>query len=285
MTQRWVQITGRLIDLEQMAWLNGPVGKPTGIGRDFFDELAADSDLEVRRNGTGCGLIANFSSLRSSAFDSSRVFPQVARFYERTSDYDLDVWAEWRGLFRPFGSLIASLFSRRLQQLNVPLSSLETSRGITSEIVQLADRQSGEIRYTAWVRQLIGSGHVLYAGSYSLCETPGFSGPCVKVVFPLPNGNAVVIMKPEAHADGSFSLTSSGRAFGDPGFYFVVHKADGRIFARYLRALRESIRVYTAEETSVRADHTLTLWGLTFLRLHYRLQEKSNSQTNGQSHV
>jgi len=43
----------------------------------------------------------------------------------------------------------------------------------------------------------------------------------------LPNGNAIVIMKPESHPDGSFSLTSTGEGFGDPGFYFVVHARDG----------------------------------------------------------
>ncbi|HJR62075.1 MAG TPA: hypothetical protein VJ803_00120, partial [Gemmatimonadaceae bacterium] len=42
------------------------------------------------------------------------------------------------------------------------------------------------------------------------------------------------------------------------------------VWARYLRALRESIHVYAATD-GVRADHVLTLFGATFLRLHYRL--------------
>ena len=40
----------------------------------------------------------------------------VAQFYERTSEYDIDAWSEWSGPFRPLGSLLASLFSRRLEQ-------------------------------------------------------------------------------------------------------------------------------------------------------------------------
>ena len=110
------------------------------------------------------------------------------------------------------------IFSRRLQQLNMPLSSLDTGRGITSDVVKLRDPATGKILQTAWVRELIGTKNVLYAGSYTLCRVPGWPSPCIKVVFPLPNGNAIVIMKPEAHADGSLSVTSSGRAFGDPGF-------------------------------------------------------------------
>jgi hypothetical protein len=124
--------------------------------------------------------------------------------------------------------------------------------------------------FTAWLRHLLGSGDVLYAGAYSTCRVPNYKGECVKVVFPLPNGNAMVIMRPVAHEDGSFSVISHGERFGDPGFYFTVHSTGG-VRARYLKSLRESIRVYAAEPGTVRGDHVLSLWGLTFLRLHYRL--------------
>ncbi|HEX8718461.1 MAG TPA: hypothetical protein VF722_15965 [Gemmatimonadaceae bacterium] len=107
--------------------------------------------------------------------------PLVADFHERTAAFELDAWAEWCGLFRPFGRLLALLFSRRLQQLNIPLTGLDTSRGMTSEIIQLVDPTTGAVRVTAWVRRLLGTGNVLYAGSYSLCQVPGFDGPCVRV--------------------------------------------------------------------------------------------------------
>src|SRR5204862_2050290 len=155
-------------------------------------------------------------------------------FYQATSTYALDAWSEWCGLFRPFGVLLAMIFSRRLQQLNLPLSSLDTSRGITSEILQLRDPASGEVRCTAWLRELLSTGNVLYAGVYTTCQLPGFEGLCIKVVFPLPNGNAMVIMRPEAHSDGSFSVISHGDRFGEPGFYFTVHSSRG-VRARYLK--------------------------------------------------
>jgi hypothetical protein len=63
--------------------------------------------------------------------------------------------------------------------------------------------------------------------------------------------------------------------FGDPGFYFVVHDESGIISARYVESLKEEIRVYAAEQGSVRADHTLWLWGTKFLRLHYRMRRTS----------
>jgi hypothetical protein len=254
-------------------WLAGAVGPAREVGREYFARLAEREQLTLRRATAGTGLLPNLAALAGPDFDPKRVHPVVAAFYTQTADYDLDAWAEWCGLFRPFGRLLALLFSRRLQQLNVPLSALDTSRGITSEVLQLVEPTSGEIRYTAWLRTLVGSGNVLYAGSYSVVRIPGHPGPCIKVVFPLPNGNAQVLMRPTVHEDGSLTVTSAGGGFGAPGFYFTVHHRVGEhapVWARYLEAMRESIHVYPASD-GVRADHVLTLFGATFLRLHYRL--------------
>jgi hypothetical protein len=272
-TQRWVQVTGRRVVRAAEPWLDGPVGEPRGIGPEFFADLAARERLTLSPTRPA-GLITDFSLLSAADFDPSVVHPRVVDFYTRTSEYELDSWAEWAGVFRPLGALLAVLFSRRLQQLNVPLSGLDTSRGVTSEVLQLVDPGSGAVAHTAWVRLLVGSGHVLYAGSYSLASVPGRTGACVKVVFPLPNGNAIVLMRPIAHADGSLSVVSAGDRFGDPGFYFTVRRGDV-LWARYVKSLKESIRVYAAEEGDVRADHVLTLWGARFLRLHYRLRRRA----------
>lgn len=122
---------------------------------------------------------AGWGALAAPDFEPSAVAPAVAGFHVRTAAFELDSWAEWCGPFRPFGWLLARLFSRRLQQLNVPLSGLDTSRGVTSDVLQLVEPATGALRYTAWVRELLGSGNVLYAGTYSLAEVPGRQGPCV----------------------------------------------------------------------------------------------------------
>lgn len=272
LTQRWVQLTGRWVTLADHPWLDGPHGKPTGIGASFFDDHAVERGLRVVR-GQPAGLLRDFEVLRSAAFDPSAVAPSVVDFYTSTSDYDLDAWSQWCGAFRPFGWALAVLFSRRLQQLNVPLSNLDTSRGMTSEVVSMTDAAANTPVWTAWVRQLVGTGNVIYAGAYSACTVPDGGTACVRVVFPLPNGNAMVLMRPMVHPDGSLTLVSAGAGFGSPGFYFTVRASDGAVWARYLRTLRESIHVYGTDE-SVRADHTLSLWGLAFLRLHYRLRKR-----------
>jgi hypothetical protein len=113
-------------------------------------------------------LIPNLAQLELS--DPGAVAPSVRRFYERTSEFELDAWSEWCGFFRPFGRALALLFSHRLQQLNVPLSLLDSSKGISSCVLQWRDRNSGDVVQTAWVRELHATKNVLYAGSYSFAE-------------------------------------------------------------------------------------------------------------------
>ena len=276
-TQLWVEATGRSLALSDVPWLAGPVGDTRRIGGDCFREIATREGLVVRDGSDARGLLPDFRVLDGPRLSSPAVAPGVRHFYEHTSAYELDAWAEWCGAFRPFGWLLAVLFSRRLQQLNVPLSGLDTSRGLSNAVWHLVDAASGSARYVVWMRHLVGSGDTLYAGSYGPVSVPGWDGPCLKVAFPLPNGNALVIMKPSVGEDGSLLLASEGRGFGDPGFYFTVRRDDGTLAARYLRTMQETIRVYESGASEARADHVLRIWGRTFLRLHYRLRRQPSA--------
>ncbi len=274
-TQRWVRRSGRPVELAEHPWLDSPPGSPRGIGGSFFADHARTSGLVIEEGDDAAGLLESLDVLAGPGFDPRAVHPSISAFYERTAAWEMDAWSEWCGPYRFFGWLLRVLFSRRLQQLNVPLSPLDTSRGVTSEIVRLRDPATGAVRITAWIRHLVRTGDVLYAGSYSVARVPGHDGPCVRVAFPLPNGNAFVIMRPEALSDASLTITSAGRAFGDPGFYFTVVDSPGRVYALYLPALRESIHVFAADDGGVRADHRLDLFGRTFLRIHYRLRRRA----------
>lgn len=279
-TQRWVQLTGKRLDLSEDTWLDGPIGETREIGGRFFEALAAREGLRLRRASGSAGLMASFDALAGPGFDPRAVHPRVREFYERTSRFSLDVWSEWSGLFRPFGRLLAMLFSRRLQQLNVPLTPLSTSRGMSNVLVQLEDPKSSELRYTGWVRHNRGSGATVYVGAYSVASIPGHPSPCVKVVFPLPNGNATVFMKPRADADGSLILESVGRTVGDPGFYFLVRDVGTRVWVRFLRGFRERIRVYVEPPGELRTDHLFSIWGRAFLRLHYHLRASEQAASS-----
>src|SRR6266436_7874 len=59
--------------------------------------------------------------------------------YERAAEYQLDVWSEVSLTGRFFLWLLVEFISRRMDQLNFPISSLEVAKGMTSEVVQLVE--------------------------------------------------------------------------------------------------------------------------------------------------
>lgn len=274
-TQTWVRLTGKRFEATLHPWLTGPVGDSDRIGEDFFARLASRQGLSVR---AGAGLLVDMSALLDGEA-RQRIDARVAEFYQDTSQYRVDAWSSWSRGFKPFGRILAAVFSRRLEQLNVPLNDLDTSRGLTSRILDIVG-SDGRAVSVAWIRTLKSTSQVVYCGAYSTCTVPGFRGNCLKVSFPLPNGNATVILWPSVQDDGSLVLTSRGSRFGDPGFYFVLRHGDSW-FARYVVAMRELIHVYAGAEGEVRTDHDLQFYGRTFLRLHYRLArfvEKANKE-------
>ena len=270
-------LLGRRIDRSSVPWLDGPTG-PARIGTSFHRAMAADASLEVR-TGDDLGLLPDCALLDGEHFDSSRLHRSVRDFYEHTSLYHLDVWSQWSPLFWPFGWALIHFVSRRMEQLNFPMYPLETARGMTSDIEQLMDK-SGRVVFTSWLRRNLASGLVIYSGLYSTATPPGHS-PCVKTVFPVPRGSATVLLRPEVQPDGSLKLISSGRRFGDPGFYRVTNAGPGRLRVWYVRPMKEVFHVYPDSDGSVRTDHFLTWWGLSVLHLHYRITPAKDSRDAG----
>jgi hypothetical protein len=271
----WVRQTGRLVDLNEEPWLRGPVGEADdAIGPEFLSRLATKENQTVRVNHAGAGLTPDFGDLRAGTFDPARVDPRIREFYERTVEYRLDLWSYWCRCYRPFGWMMNAFFSRRLQQLNLPISPMEPSRGITSDIVQLCDRQTGEVRTTGWLRRFNVTGDAIYVGLYSTGQPPNALGPCVQVVFPLPGGSANVYLRPVVSEDGSLHLLSQGEKFGDPGFYLTSRRDDDHAWVQYIHAMKESIHVYVDNRGDLRTDHIFRLWGMWFLKLHYAITRR-----------
>lgn len=252
-------------------WLAGPVGQTDIISDSVFRRIAEQRGLELHVNTPGAGLMASLFELSGNHFRPDGVDPRIRDFYENTSRYRLDAWCQWNLLFFPLGWMLAWLFGRRLQQLNMPLAPLETSQGISSSIIQLKEPASHRVCLTGWVRKYVRTGEIIYAGVYDVCAPPDEPGPCVRVVFPLPNGSATVILRPELQADGSLVLSTHSRHFGGAGFYFVVTNGDGTLHVRYVRAMTETIHVYVDPRGELRADHVFFFWGVRFLQLHYRI--------------
>ncbi len=271
-TQQWVILWGRKIDPENVPWLMGPFGSLGSIADDFIDQLAKAEELIVERNTTSHGLISPITQLNLSDTEIAILSEMVIDFYENTSHYNLNLKVKWNPLFKGFGILVNNLFSRRINQLNIPTKSLEDSKTITSEIITLLDPKTKQVKYTIWFRTFEATGEVVYSGVYSTC-TLASGKTCVKAVFPLPKGNATVIMSASVGAEGELILDASGRKFGDPGFYFLLNDSKGNFWSQYIRSFRDQLKVYPDKE-SIAAEQTLTLWNLRVVRFKYQIKHK-----------
>ncbi len=272
-TQIWVKATGKKINPDEYRWLVGPIGDTDIIKDKFFYELAKKENLDIEKNSPNFGLIENIENIGIQNQEKEKLNHKVLDFYESTSNYDFEIWSEWNGVFKPFGKFLSVLFSKRLQQLNLPLNSIDSAKGIKSEIIKLKRKNTEETKWTIWYRKIKSTGDVIYSGVYTTCNNPNYQKPLLKVVFPLPNGNASVVMTKKVLEDGSLLLSSDGKKFGDNGFYFTLRNKKGEYWARFVKSMHEWIKVYEDEENVLRADHNLNFYGLRFLNLHYKMNK------------
>lgn len=272
-----VRLTGQRIPRKDAPWLDCVLGTPGLIGRGVYHRIAEAEHLQLSAPADA-GLIPDFNALRGPSCDPDQVHPRIRHFYEHAALYHLEVWSEVYLAGRFFLWLLVEFISRRMDQLNFPISSLEVAKGMTSEILQLREPNSGSLLYTGWLRRFKSNGKVIYAGIYSTTKIPGEANPCVKVTFPC-RGSANVYLRPVSYPDGSFGLVSTGRAFGRSGFYRLVEAGKDAWRVRNFKTLHETFRVYVDEEDVLRTDHTITFVGLTILRLHYKMTLVSNASS------
>jgi hypothetical protein len=271
-TQQWVILWGRKIDPEKVTWLAGPFGDLDGIGDNFINQLAEKENLVIVRNSKSNGLLSSIKVLELSEFELASLSKKVIRFYETTANYNLDFTVKWNPFFKVFGVLINKLFSNRINQLYIPTKRIKASESLKSEIITLYDPRTNEVKYTVWYRTFKSTGKVIYSGVYSTCKLPS-GETCIKAVFPLPKGNATVIMSPSVQEDGALTLNSAGKKFGDAGFYFMLNDSKGNCWSQYVRSFRDKLTIGQKNET-LSAQQTLTLWNQRVLRMNYRIIEK-----------
>ena len=264
-----VRLTGRRIRKSDAPWLNCVLGKPGLIGSGVYQQIAEEEGLELS-TPPDAGLIPDFSALRGPSFEPDAVDARIRHFYEHAALYHLEVWSEVYLAGKFVLWLLVEFISRRMDQLNFPISALEVAKGMTSEIVQLRERETGNLAYTGWLRRFRSTGKVIYAGLYSTVRVPGEENPCVKVTFPC-YGSSSVYLRPCGYADGSFGLVSTCGAFGKSGFYRIVEAGPDAWKVRAFTSLHEIFHVYADEENVLRVDHEIRFVGLTILRLHYKM--------------
>lgn len=269
-TQQWVILFGEKIHRSKHEWLLGPFGQTQGIGMKFIRQLAKEENLEIDSQRKHKGIIDSIKYLGLSNTDFQRLSPDVIDFYENTSNYNLLLKVKWNPIFKVFGYLIRMIFSSRIEQLNVPIQNIEDGSGLTNEIIKLLDSKKNEVKRTIWLRAFKSTGQVVYSGVYETCSLPN-KETCIKAVFPLPNGNATVILSPKVGENGELILDSSGQKIGDSGFYFLLKDSKDQIWTKFIKSFKDKL-VVKSENGRITAIQTLTLWKLKVLEFEYEIK-------------
>lgn len=270
-TQQWVIICGRKINPSENTWLFGTFGEVSGIGEKFIHQLAEKEDLTIIRKSNSKGLLDSISSLNLSENEIKKLSKNVIDFYEKTSEYNMQLNVKWNPIFKIFGYVVNRLFSQRINQLNIPTNNIQSSENLTSEIIELVAKNTNEVKYTIWLRKFQSTGKVIYSGIYTTCLLP--SGiTCVKAIFPLPKGNATVILKPSVGEKNELILNSSGNKFGDAGFYFLLNDSKGNYWSKYIKSFTDKL-IVSDENEKLKAKQTLKLWRLKVARFEYEMKK------------
>ncbi len=266
-TQQWVIIWGRKINPAEYLWLMGPFGELNGIGENFIYQLAQKENLTVIRNSSSKGLLHSISNLQLTEKEIKKLSRKVIDFYEKTADYKLQLKVKWNPFFKLFSYLVNRLFSQRINQLNIPTENIQESEKLTSEIIELISNENEIVKYIIWLRKFQSTGKVIYSGIYTTCTLPSKT-TCIKAIFPLPKGNATVILKPTVGDKNELILESSGEKFGDAGFYFLLNDSKGNYWSQYIKSFTDKL-VVSEDQENLKARQTLKLWNLKVANFDY----------------
>jgi hypothetical protein len=141
-TQQWVIFSGKKINPFENTWLMGSFGEVNGIGEKFIYQLAEKESLTIIRNANSKGILDSISSLKLQENQIKNLSKKVIDFYEKTSEYKLQLSVKWNPIFKIFGYIVNRLFSQRINQLNIPTNNIQSSENLTSEIIELVSKKT-----------------------------------------------------------------------------------------------------------------------------------------------
>lgn len=271
-TQQWVIIFGKKIEAKKFTWLLGPFGNVDGIGEKFVQQLAEKENLDIDSYSQNRGLLNSIDQLELPKKDLEKLPKEVVTFYEKTSHFSFDLKVNWNPFFKPFGYLLKLFFSNRIEQLNIPLKNNNEGQKMQSNIIKLNCKSSNQNKRIIWLRTFKETNQVVYSGVYETCKIPNGTA-CIKAIFPLPNGSATVILRPEVSENGSLILNSNGSKIGDSGFYFLLKDKNKNIWAKHIKSFKDCL-VVNCNNGKINAIQTMTFYGLKVLEFEYDIKRK-----------
>lgn len=271
LTQTWVKYFGKKVTYENDSWIFGPTDNR--MYRNISLENAP-GEIPGYEISPSEGIIDSIAHFGLNPSELQRIHPVILDFYTRTSAFNMDMCFHWHMLFRPVAFLMKALFSKRLQQLNIPVISSDETLKTQSFIVRINDKHH-KISHNLWVRKFVNAREVIFSGVYSVASTMK-KQYMIKVQFPLPNGNATVFLEKKVLENGNLELSSKGRIFGDSGFYFFLRGKDG-YYAKYVKSMHEKLILVVQDDAAhtIKGTHEFFFYRTRFLTIDYTLRKKN----------
>lgn len=238
------------------------------------------------------GELDDIATLAGDRFDPELLGSEIQRFYERTAEYDMRFRARWHVPYR-IGAALASQFTSRIEQLNLPGPGEESWHRLESRFLDVdepgggsrgppdvtEDREEPSVRedVRAWVRTDPETGEAVFVALYATHhrDEEGF----VNIAVPLPGSAVDTVLRPENLEESAGARTGirlTTRSAGDPGLYLrtplgAFELPGGQEF----RVWREDRETGT-DDGELRASHEMWLLGRQFLTVEYEILREND---------
>ena len=196
------------------------------------------------------GLVDDLSELCSIV----NVPETIREFYEGTERFTLKISVKWLLWFKPF-ALIYKMFSRKIQQINLPL----TKRWIemSGELLEVDERLDGREKPRVWIRKV--DDQTVFTAIYSIHHS---DQTYMNIALPLPFSTMIGILSVN-ECNEQLHLTSN--AAGDAGTYLAVGKC------LFQLPIHEHFVIEEREANQLVATHRMHIFGLPFLHIDYEI--------------
>lgn len=252
-----------------------PVTAGWYVGPDFVEREG------LTTGGEPAGEVADVAHFAGEAFDPERTHPEVRRFYEQTGEYEMCYRATWHRPFRT-GAAVASRFTGRIEQLNLPGPGDESWHRLESRFLDIAEPGATSTDDTAeparedvraWIRTDPETGEAVFVALYATHHRDGEG--FVNISVPVPGGGVDTVLRAEnlvLSDDDRTGIRLTTEAAGDPGLYIrtpfgPIQVPGGQSFEVW-PVESEGVG---SEEIVLRATHEMWLCGATFLTVAYEI--------------
>ena len=234
-------------------------GKTT-VGEAFLHNRNVIDSKEYK------GLVDKMNDFHSGIFDRVKIPVSIIRFYENTTEYELQSHIKWTRWFRPFAFCYEKI-SKRIGQIHLGMGGKwEPMHGF---IIGIMDEKDGRENVRAWLRKN-EAGKSIFLALYAMHTYK--NDTYMNIALPLPYSNMTGILKLR-NDNNELIITSKLRpnGKGDEGIYLHT-----RFFTVRL-PLAETFIIKEGNDRMLTAHHKMWIFGVKFLEIDYeikRIEEK-----------